>query len=167
MGGRAGVELRNVALSDVDGEIRMWVDEHAAAQMSSATGAPHEGATQQVVPRRSGDALLAEEGIAHVDLLKIDTEGHEMEVLAGFGEALASRRIEVVQFEYTRWAVVARRFLGDFYRLFDDYGYSTGRLMQSSIDWTPYSIDLEGFLRSNYVAVRRGSSAAELLGAPT
>ena len=49
---------------------------------------------------RTGDGYIREHGIEDVALLKIDVEGMEFEVLAGFAESLRSSIIHVVQFEY-------------------------------------------------------------------
>ncbi|WP_198369800.1 FkbM family methyltransferase [Roseomonas rosulenta] len=47
----------------------------------------------------AGDAFCAERAIDRVDILKIDTEGHDLEVLAGFRNMLATRRIMYVEVE--------------------------------------------------------------------
>lgn len=47
---------------------------------------------------RRGDDYIWDNSIQFIDFLKIDTEGHEYEVLKGFGEELA--RIQTIQFEY-------------------------------------------------------------------
>lgn len=161
------VEALRCALSNRDGDAAMWVDDTVAGAMSSMVASPHHGAVEVVVPCRRGAGVLAERGLERVDVLKVDTEGHELEVLEGFGTTLSEQRIEVVQFEHTRWAVPARRWVADYERLFADHGYVMGRLLQRRIDWSPYSIYDEGFRRSHFVAVPRGGRAAGLLGAPT
>lgn len=45
------------------------------------------------------DRVMAEEGVEFVHFLKIDTEGHELEVLRGAEEALRGSRIGIVQVE--------------------------------------------------------------------
>jgi FkbM family methyltransferase len=47
----------------------------------------------------TGDGFCAAHGIDRLDLLKIDTEGHDLEVLAGFRNMLAERRITYVEAE--------------------------------------------------------------------
>ena len=51
--------------------------------------------------------IIAESGFKNIDLLKVDVEGHEREVLEGFRVALESGAVDVVQFEFTLWAVIA------------------------------------------------------------
>ena len=41
---------------------------------------------------------IIEKNIGHIDFLKIDTEGHELDVLKGFEEYL--KKVKIIQFEY-------------------------------------------------------------------
>ena len=55
----------------------------------------------QRVPQLTVDALLREEAMHDVDLLTIDTEGHDALVLEGATETLAAQRVQVIEFEYS------------------------------------------------------------------
>jgi FkbM family methyltransferase len=44
--------------------------------------------------------FCAKKGIKEIDLLKIDTEGNELEVLKGCGKMLSEGRIKIIQFEF-------------------------------------------------------------------
>ena len=46
-----------------------------------------------------GDDFCANHGVSRIGLLKIDTEGHDVDVLAGFCGMLRDHRIEYVQIE--------------------------------------------------------------------
>lgn len=70
-------------------------------------------------PVRAGDAYMAERGIEQIDLLKIDVEGAEHLVLAGFTGALAAGRIDVIQFEYGQANILTRFLLRNFYLLLE------------------------------------------------
>lgn len=48
---------------------------------------------------RTGDGVCAELGVDHIDFLKIDTEGHDIEVLLGFIHMLTNLKIDFVQVE--------------------------------------------------------------------
>lgn len=48
------------------------------------------------------DAFLAARGIAHVGLVSIDTEGWDAFVMRGMERALRARKVDTVEFEYTR-----------------------------------------------------------------
>lgn len=55
--------------------------------------------SSEVVPINTVDAVLESEGIDRVHLLKIDTEGYELEVLRGAAGALGEGRIAIIQVE--------------------------------------------------------------------
>jgi FkbM family methyltransferase len=59
---------------------------------------PEEGPTEEV-EIVTGDAFCAAHGIDRLDVLKIDTEGHDLDVLTGFRNMLAERRITYVEAE--------------------------------------------------------------------
>jgi len=54
---------------------------------------------REPVPMRTGDAFCAEHGIEHVNLCKVDTEGLDLEVVAGFGQMLEAQAIDLLQVE--------------------------------------------------------------------
>jgi hypothetical protein len=53
-------------------------------------------ATVEVV---SGDEFCRQHGIEHISYLKVDTEGHDMEVLEGFAGMLQREEIDIVEVE--------------------------------------------------------------------
>lgn len=53
----------------------------------------------ETVKMTSGDAFCAEHQIDRVGFLKIDAEGHDLEVLRGFATMLRERRIDLVEAE--------------------------------------------------------------------
>ncbi|BDG74616.1 FkbM family methyltransferase [Roseomonas fluvialis] len=59
---------------------------------------PGRGPTEEVEVVM-GDAFCAAQGITDIGMLKVDTEGHDLEVLVGFREMLAARRITYVEVE--------------------------------------------------------------------
>lgn len=86
------VRVVRAALS-ADGaeELVMW-SRGAADSMSSAVRSDRPGVEEIRVPCLTGDRFLAEQAIPHVDVLKVDVEGHELEVLGGSGRRLAAGR---------------------------------------------------------------------------
>lgn len=50
------------------------------------------------LPIRKGKDYMVENDIQHIDFLKIDTEGYELNVLKGFEDFLS--KIRIIQFEY-------------------------------------------------------------------
>lgn len=69
----------------------------------------------------SVDRFCRERKIDTIDLLKIDTEGCELQVLKGAQEMLSQERIKVIQFEFGECNVFSRVFLRDFYDALPDF----------------------------------------------
>ena len=72
------------------------------------------------VPVLTVDALLAREHLDHVDVLKIDVEGHDPLVLRGAKQTLRAGRATLVMFEYNVFAVEP---LADTTRAMEGFGY--------------------------------------------
>lgn len=93
-------------------------------------------------------------GIAHVHLVKCDTEGHDLKVIEGAQALLAESRIDVMQFEYNHRWVFSRSFLKDVFELVKGLPYCLGKLEPRWIEiydaWHP---ELDRFFQSNYVLV--------------
>lgn len=51
------------------------------------------------VASATGDEFCTAHGIAGIGILKVDTEGHDLEVLLGFDDALRRASVDVVQVE--------------------------------------------------------------------
>jgi FkbM family methyltransferase len=105
---------------------------------------------------QTGDQYLAERNIEAVDLLKIDTEGHEIAVLEGFRSALQEAKIRVIQFEYGTTWFASRHFLHEAYALLEPAGFYIGRLYPDGVFFKPYDrLWDDHFRMGNYVAVHR------------
>jgi hypothetical protein len=63
----------------------------------------------------SVDHYCAERGIQHIDLLKVDVEGYELEVFKGMSQCLKEGRIGAAQFEYGGTYIDARTLLKDLF----------------------------------------------------
>lgn len=100
------------------------------------------------------DAFMADHKIDRIALLKIDTEGFDLDVLKGAQKALAERRIEVIQFEFIPANVARRIFLRDFFETLPNY--RVHRLLANG-DLLPlkYDVKHEIFVTQNLVATLR------------
>jgi len=67
------------------------------------------------------DLLCEELGVDGIDFLKIDVEGHELEVLKGGGKLILAGKIAAIQFEIADCNVSSRVFLRDFYSELPEY----------------------------------------------
>jgi FkbM family methyltransferase len=117
----------------------------------------HFGVTmdsQETVQIKSLDSYCDDRSIDTIDLLKIDVEGHEMDVLRGASRMLSEKRIRLITFEFGGCDIDTRTFFQDFYYLFKKLGtQSISRITPSG--WLcpveKYTEDLEHFRTTNYL----------------
>lgn len=115
----------------------------------------HENVVSHQVEITTIDDFLKENEIQKVSLLKIDTEGHELEVLKGSSRAINNRMIMVIHFEFNEMNVISRSFFKDFVELLQEYDFY--RLLPSGMIPLKYSpVDSEIFAYQNIVAILRG-----------
>lgn len=90
----------------------------------------------------------------NIDICKIDIEGHELEALAGFGEAI--KHISVIQFEFGGCNIDTRNFFQDFWYFFQENGFDLHRISPIGLIPIPsYRAIDEFFSTTNYLAKRR------------
>jgi len=154
MQGEPRATINRFGLSDRTGTLTMRAFE-GSSKLATCTDYPHGKFRELSCPVRSGDDYLNEHQIDRIDLLKIDVEGAERLVLKGFEQALDGGRIDVIQFEYGKVAILTHFLLKDFYELLEGKGYSVGKIYPDHVDFRPYKLEDEDFLGPNYLAVRR------------
>ncbi|HEX8250963.1 MAG TPA: FkbM family methyltransferase [Pyrinomonadaceae bacterium] len=104
---RQTVVLNNLALADKKGFIRLHVYEDDYLSFNSQAARPLKDYGLEIepvgieqVPATTVDDYCADKGIEQIDLLKIDTEGAELQVMKGARKMLESKRIKCVTFEF-------------------------------------------------------------------
>ena len=114
----------------------------------------HKGASiQHVVNVTTLDQFAADHGISLIHLLKIDTEGYELEVLKGAAGLLREGRIRAIQFEFNEMNIVSGVFFKDFCEAIPNYTFY--RMLRSGLGaLDPYSpLNCEVFAYQNIVAL--------------
>jgi len=100
------------------------------------------------------DAYVKESGIDHIDLMKIDVEGHELKVLKGSVVSLATGIISCIQFEYGGTFQDSGARLEDVFALLQGNGYVLYRLLPfGRIPVRSFHSRLENYKYSNWLAV--------------
>lgn len=98
--GMSHVQCHNVAFGAARGAARMMVDEKSELSFIVEDGDPAAADVPlEDVRLETLDHFCDEEGLEHVDLLKVDTEGQDLEVLRGGARLLDEMRISVLQVE--------------------------------------------------------------------
>jgi FkbM family methyltransferase len=66
------------------------------------------------------DSFCKERGITHINLLKLDVEGHELNVLSGATDLINSQSIDFIQFEFGGCNIDSRTYFQDFFYFLND-----------------------------------------------
>lgn len=99
------VHAHRLAMSNRMGQMEVRRDHHPLSQWNSISSSYQDTLAErgqfsmECIELMTGDAFLAEHGIDNVALLKVDTEGHELELLEGFGKAFEQNRVHSVLIE--------------------------------------------------------------------
>lgn len=108
------------------------------------------------VPVITIDALMTQHNLDRIDYLKIDVEGHEYAVLEGARNALISRSIRALAFEFGSGQINSRTYFHDFWDMLHPLEYQLYRILPGGklTPITEYYESLEYFRGvSNYVAL--------------
>ena len=82
---------------------------------------------------RTIDSFCHEQGIGHINVLKLDVEGHELKVLEGAKKMHEQGKIDFIQFEFGSPHVDSRTFFCDFYYFLTEHGYKVFRVLQDGL----------------------------------
>lgn len=147
-----------IALSSSDGTIRFTTGRGMGNRIVEAGESLTEAMVE--VPIRCGDHYCREHGIEEIDLLKIDTEGHDLDCLVGFAQMLREKRIFLIEVEATtnldnRFHVHLERFI----HWLHPFGYRVASIgeFQRKIFATNQDLNGSWFCNALFVREREGA----------
>lgn len=108
---------------------------------------------EETVELKTAKEYIENNKITKINLLKIDAEGHELKVLAGFEERLNPSFIDFIQFEYGGANIDSHTNLLDFYNLLIPRGFKIAKIMSDCLELRDYNPRFDNFTYQNYVAV--------------
>lgn len=156
LAGCAQMRVHALALSDRSGQGTLFVSElDPTSSMNSLTKRPSGTGllTEMAAELRTGDEVMRDLGLCHLDLLKVDTEGHDLSVLRGFKNALTSGAVSVIQFEYNYLSIHSRTLLLDYYELLTPLGYTVGKIHPNGVAFKNYEVGDENWIGPDCIAV--------------
>jgi FkbM family methyltransferase len=156
LAGPANLNLHQMALSDAVGSGKMR-NFGAGAGTNALLRDDHGDGEVIEVTINTGDLMASSLNLDHIDLVKVDAEGHDLGVLKGMTDLFANGRIGVVQFEYNHLWLFTSSSLHKVFQLIADWSYDLARVTRDGLEiitcWNP---ELDRFISCNYALVRRG-----------
>lgn len=154
-GDHADMLLNPFGASDDDEESIIYYDRDASSLASLYPRHFQNSALtmEASIQLRRLDEYIAQSGVNHIHILKMDVEGHELKVLQGLGNALSPDFIDVLQFEYGGANLDARTCLKELYRLLELSGFDLYKVMPRYLERRSYLSRMDNFQYANYVAL--------------
>ncbi len=152
------VKVVNYALGAVEGAASLYFDKAGSGLASlSQRNLDHINMSltnSEMITVSTGQALVEKTGHCPT-FVKIDVEGHELDVIRGFGEYLIS--IKLIQFEFGGCNIDTRTFFKDFWTLLSP-NFKIFRISPNGPQLiSNYSESHESFMTSNFLAVNKRS----------
>lgn len=150
----ANVTLVNAGLFDENKKITINIyPSHTHASVFNLKAVPYECTGKEEIGLISGDDYVNDHKIEFIDLLKLDVEGAELNVIKGFKNALAQKKIRIIQFEYGYINVTTKNLLVDYYEYLTQFGYIIGKLYPKKVEFRGYQHKHEDFIGPNMIAI--------------
>ena len=135
--------------------------QHASMHAAVITNIHRGESNNHVVEVIDLDTFAALHSISLIHLLKIDAEGHELEVLKGAATLLRENRIRAIQVEFNEMNVVSKVFFRDFHDLLPNHRFYR-MLRDGLVALDPYSpLRCELFAFQNLVALPWNGAVAD------
>lgn len=155
----SSIHLNNFAMGDRQEERLLWSDVPGSGLASfTKRRLDHfsiDFSHNEQVHVETIDAYYNKNKINHIDILKIDTEGHELNVLYGAREMFDSSAITFVQFEFGGCNIDTRTFVQDFFYFFQEYNFTIHLVTPSGfcMPMPQYKEAYEQFITTNFLAI--------------
>lgn len=159
VGSIPGVVLNKLGLSRAAGTGRLFYDDAESGLASMVKRQTLEGKPfnrHEQIRLSTLDAYCKKHAVDHIDLLKIDVEGFDLDVLQGAVGLFERGAIRIASFEFSGANVDTGTFVFDFYRFFSQNGLRLYRLTRSGylMPIREYSESLEQFRTTIFVAIK-------------
>ena len=153
--GQAGLTLERAAVTGPGRPAELTFSEEPAAGQTSTLvpGAASAAAVSVRVPATTLAEALHAHGWEGADVVKVDTEGHDLAVLEGAASLLAGQRLGVIQFEYNSQWQAARATLAAALNLLEGHGYTVCFLAPDGLWDLDWQRSGEFYTYANFVAI--------------
>ena len=121
------VELFNLGVGANEGILKLYDydtnegSQHASLYKEVITDIHQSNIVSYDVEIVNLDNFLTDKNIKNIDLLKIDTEGNELNVLVGIRNYLQSNKIKAIHFEFNEMNIISKSSFKNFWDLLPNY----------------------------------------------
>ena len=158
--GNPNIVVNNIGFGKEPGELTLYYNE-PGSEIASLTKRRLEHfnidfSQSESVRIETLDNYCRENNIYNIDLLKVDVEGHELNVLQSGSKAMFKKNaIKMISFEFGGCNIDTRTFFQDFFYFFRDVNMALFRITPSGYCYPikGYSEVLEQFRTTNFLAV--------------
>lgn len=151
------IKLNNLGLGELDAKVTLYSEMSASghASLYRRTIAGEKMQLTESIKIKTLDSFCIDNNINHIHYLKMDVEGHELSVLKGAKQMLASSGIDCIQFEFGGCNIDSRTYFRDFFELLNPQ-YKIYRLVRNGlIPINFYHETQEVFSTTNFIAIAR------------
>lgn len=155
------IKIFNIGFSNKTGKSIIHFDEESSELASlykrrmGAISLPVALDKNQTIALTTIDLFCSKHKIRDIDLLKIDTEGHELKVLEGARNMIKLNKISYIQFEFGGTMIDSRTFFIDIFSFLSPT-YSIYRILQDGLHEIKISNEKnEIFIIGNFLAIRK------------
>lgn len=153
------ISLNNFGLGKEKGQFELFTDHFGSGGASLTRRHIEQKNTtynlSETVLIDTLDDYCREVNVEKIDLLKLDVEGHELDVLFGATDCFESKKIKSVSFEFGGCNIDTRTFLRDFFHFFKERRFQLFRVTPHGYlhRIEKYTEQCEQFRTANYLAV--------------
>lgn len=152
--------LNNCGLGSEPGELELYYDTTGSGLASlTKRRLDHFGLHMELSEKvriTTIDDYCDAKNIGRIDLLKIDTEGHELDVLHGAKKMFSKSAIDMVTFEFGGCNIDTRTYLQDFFYFFQSQKMRIARITPTGYlcELKSYREVLEQFRTTNFICYK-------------
>ena len=155
----SSIKLNKFGVSDRSGKANIYYDKKTSGLASlyqrNLQLYKIELSQQETIELIRLENYINENNIGHINLLKIDIEGHELSAMQGLGKFLTPKFIDAIQFEYGGANLDSHTSLMELFNLLTNAGFDLYKIMPNYLEKRIYEPRMENFQYANYVALSK------------
>jgi FkbM family methyltransferase len=157
LNGYSNVKIYNFGLGQSNDQLTLYSNESTSG-CASLYQRNISGNVMQLMEKveiKTLDSFCEQNSINYIHYLKLDVEGHELDVLKGAKNMLLAEAIESIQFEFGGCNIDSRTYFRDFFELLSPK-YDIYRLVRNGfVPINSYHETLEIFTTTNFLAISK------------